>query len=404
MSAFGQKQTLDFRCELIYNATMSKTITMGDLYLFRFSRLIFLLGLLAIVAIQGCRPKPDISKKDPVEVIISKHQACAEDKTDKASHCRKFDTYNINDDFSRIAKERAKRNLSEYFEVQKKPDFLGWKHLEKSPNDQGALQCFSKLNEDPGLASFSNVEFEKDTIKTTDLSNGTKIGVVDVSATTKYGRVTKFRTIFRLDICHLMTVTYFHDFVRVSPAKGGVAHSSISNDSGDSSLFFYKFHNNDPFDIFVNSEKNGLMVIKKPELTHATYLENKKDKGCLFSVLEKGEAAAQTAKLSSLCPNSGMFLEPKSLIYPLTYYWFGQKEITELKTKEAGKTGQYGVYNQRYFAKNIKYLRHVDKSEYILDLRIGLSETPMNDKIDLAINGYVWSPHIQHERAWENSK
>lgn len=288
-------------------------------------------------------------------------------------------------------------NVNEYFLARANPKGLGWTPLENSPNDVDGIDCFAKLTETTWSKSYSDIQFLNDSIKTIILDNGQKIAQIDVDAVTEYGQKTKFRAIVRLDMCRHFKGRNYHENVFISPASGEISYSDISPEGGDKSLLFRKLNTAEPFEVYANTRENGLMVIERPVLSKAIFLEDESDKGCLFSILEQGEKVAQTVLLSDLCPNSKSILEPQSIEYGLNYYWFGQKKINALKAKiEADQDTDEILANSQ----NITGY----EGEHILDMRLGVLETPRNKEIDLSTEGYFWSPFVWHKAAWQKGK
>ncbi len=279
---------------------------------------------------------------------------------------------------------QRKDYLQQYLAFPNSADFR-FEKFTPAPGDFDVIYCLKH-----GSDKRPSRVYDETTIQTASFYDKMKFGMISGTDVTEYGRTYQVTSIFSIMPCqHLLSDVGFNS-VFISP-------EIVPDEQADDRLLFMNFDTRRTLEAYVDPFKNLLVVKREPRLTEAKFRESLTEKGCLFSVLEQGKAAAQNASLTNLCPNSSAQLTPISISYPLTYYWFGDAEIEALKKKEETEeyTDEILVTN-----KNLKDT----KVNYIVDMRYGGSERPAVDHIDLGTDNFVWSPFTRHKEAWEKAE
>ena len=290
--------------------------------------------------------------------------------------------------------EKREANLAAYTEFKNNWHRLGWERFDLSPNDQDVLACLPNLKAKHSKF-YTHISFQTDLIRKARLRNGKKFGLVIANVQRLNSYETKVHTILRLDTCDSIRAASGEDRVSISPNSGNVAHSSISPAEGDDRLLFIRHRDQPPFEAFVNVRKNGIASLARPDISKAILVESQEEIGCLFSVLNRGESAANGMLLTELCPRSRERLQPLSINYQLHYSWFGEDEISaHIARPKSEEEGVEILLPQE--------AKDVATADYLFQLRLGVSETPLFYEADLSTSDYVWGPFTWHRQAWEN--
>lgn|GEM_PF-6355655 len=337
---------------------------------------VLIITLFCIVS-AGCQPKTDIQDIDR-QALLEAHRRNLASQLEGVKERQQL---------------KRKEDLVEYTSFRDNSEKFGWEPFDLNPFDSDVIACLPDLKA-KFERSNTNIRFNTELIRTARIQNDQKFGLITTDVLSSYGFETKMHTILDLSTCKSVRSASETESVHIAPKSGEIAHSPISPDEGDNRLLFLRDRGEKPFETFVNVQKNGIATLAKPDFGNAVFAESIEDSGCLFSVLNEGEAAANNLLLSNLCPSSTKLLQPMSVTYQLHYLWFGDAEIIA------------HIARPRNEEKGIEILvpmtaKDLASTDYLFQLRHGVVETPQSVEIDLSTTGYVWSPYAWHSKAWE---